>query len=46
MAGEMYAYAMASAHLGLKHLLLQNEMVGCMVHWPKQFMVNTNATHT
>jgi hypothetical protein len=42
----MYAYAMASADLGLKHQMLHDEMVGCMVGWPKQHMIRTNATHT
>jgi len=30
---EMFAYAMAAAHLDLKHSYLR-EMIGCMVSWP------------
>jgi hypothetical protein len=31
---EMYAYSMASAHLQLKHNLINNLFTGCMVGWP------------
>lgn len=31
----MFAYSMASAQLGLKHVLLRDLMTGCMVGWPK-----------
>ena len=36
---EMYAYCAAAAHLGLPHKLLQNEMLGCMVGYPKAVML-------
>lgn len=36
---EMYAWAMAAAHLALPHKLLQNEMLGCMVHYPQPLML-------
>jgi hypothetical protein len=31
---EMYAYSMASAHLQLKHNLVNNLFTGCMIGWP------------
>jgi len=36
---EMYAWAMAAAHLALPHRLLQHEMLGCMVHYPGELML-------
>lgn len=36
---EMYAWAMAAAHLGLPHRLLPHEMLGCMVGYPKVVML-------
>ena len=35
---EMYAWCIAAAQLHLAHTLLQQEMVGCMVYWPRELM--------
>jgi hypothetical protein len=40
----MYAYAMASAHLELPHVLLERQMVGCMVGWPARAFKQLNIT--
>ena len=41
---QMYAWAMTALYLKLPHRLIQDEMVGCMIHWPGDKIKPNEAT--